>query len=87
MCKSFVYHFHINCENRQLVTILKLRPTGEVYLFLYAVINRYVKIGALICRATRVEEDPKVTQDIQCLWRGGGVALIQTKLQFPQPKR
>ena len=31
------------------------------------------------CHATGVEEDPKVTQDIQCLWRGGGAALIQTK--------
>ena len=39
------------------------------------------------CHATRVEEDPKVTQDIGCLQRGGGVALIQTKQQFPQPKR
>ena len=39
------------------------------------------------CHATRVEEDPMATQDIQCLWRGGGVALIQTKQQFPQPKR
>ena len=39
------------------------------------------------CHATRVEEDPKVTQNIQCLQRGGGVALIQTKQQFPQMKR
>ena len=31
------------------------------------------------CRATRVEENPKATQDIQCLRQGGGVALIQTK--------
>ena len=28
-----------------------------------------------ICHATRMEEGPKVTLDIQCLWRGGGVAL------------
>ena len=28
------------------------------------------------CRATRIEEDPKVTLDIRCLWGGGGVALI-----------
>ena len=28
-----------------------------------------------ICHATRMEEDPKVTLDIQCLWRGGGAAL------------
>ena len=40
-----------------------------------------------ICHATGIEEDPKVTQDIRCLRRGGGVALIQTKQQFPQPKR
>ena len=40
-----------------------------------------------ICHATGVEEDPKATQDIRCLWRGGGAALIQTKQQFPQPKR
>ena len=39
------------------------------------------------CHATGIEEDPKVTQDIQCLWWGGGAALIQTKQQFPQPKR
>ena len=39
------------------------------------------------CHATGVEEDPKVTQDIRCLWQGGGAALIQTKQQFPQPKR
>ena len=35
--------------------------------------------GQSICHATGVEEDPTVTQDIRCLWRGGGVALIQTK--------
>ena len=28
------------------------------------------------CRATGMEEDPKVTLDIQCLRRGGGAALI-----------
>ena len=28
-----------------------------------------------ICHATGIEEDPKVTLDIQCLRRGGGVAL------------
>ena len=39
------------------------------------------------CCATRVEEDPKATQDIGCLWRGGGAALIQTKQQFPRLKR
>ena len=27
------------------------------------------------CHATRMEEDPKVTLDIQCLWRGDEVAL------------
>ena len=32
-----------------------------------------------ICHATGVEEDPTVTQNIRCLWRGGGVALIQIK--------
>ena len=31
------------------------------------------------CHATGVEEDPTVTQNIRCLQRGGGVALIQTK--------
>ena len=39
------------------------------------------------CHATGIEEDPKATLDIRCLQRGGGVALIQTKQQFPQPKR
>ena len=39
------------------------------------------------CHATGIEEDPKATQDIQCLQRGGRAALIQTKQQFPQPKR
>ena len=33
------------------------------------------------CHATEAEEDPVVTQNIQCLQRGGGVALIQTKLK------
>ena len=28
------------------------------------------------CHATGIEEDPKVTLDIQCLRRGGGAALI-----------
>ena len=28
------------------------------------------------CHATRIEEDPKVTQDIRCLQRGGRAALI-----------
>ena len=28
------------------------------------------------CHATGVEEDPMVTQNIQCLWQGGGAALI-----------
>ena len=28
------------------------------------------------CRATRMEEDPKVTLDIQCLQQGGRAALI-----------
>ena len=31
------------------------------------------------CHATGVEEDPMATQNIQCLQRGGGMALIQTK--------
>ena len=35
-----------------------------------------------ICRATRMEEDPKVTLDIQCLWQGGGVALTLTYNYF-----
>ena len=29
-----------------------------------------------ICRATGMEECPKVTLDIQCLWQGGGAALM-----------
>ena len=45
-----------------------------------------IDLSLCICHATGVEEDPKVTQDIRCLWRGGGAALIQTKQQFPQPK-
>ena len=32
-----------------------------------------------ICRDTGAEEDPMATQDIRCLWQGGGAALIQTK--------
>ena len=35
-----------------------------------------------ICRATRMEEGPKVTLDIQCLWRGGRVALTLTNNYF-----
>ena len=35
-----------------------------------------------ICHATGMEEGPKVTLDIQCLWRGGGVALTSTNNYF-----
>ena len=35
-----------------------------------------------ICRATGMEEDPKVTLDIQCLQRGGKVALTLTYNYF-----
>ena len=35
-----------------------------------------------ICRATGMEEDPEVTLDIQCLWRGGGAALTLTNNYF-----
>ena len=35
-----------------------------------------------ICHATRMEEGPKVTLDIQCLWQGGGVALTSTNNYF-----
>ena len=43
--------------------------------------------GTKKCRAIRVEEDPKVTQNIRCLQQEGRAALIQTEQQFPQPKR
>ena len=42
----------------------------------YRQINDYYKARRHICRATGMEDDPKVTLDIQCLWQGGGVALI-----------
>ena len=35
-----------------------------------------------ICHATGMEEGPKVTLDIQCLWRGGGAALTSTNNYF-----
>ena len=35
-----------------------------------------------ICRATGMEEGPKVTLDIQCLRRGGGAALTSTNNYF-----
>ena len=35
-----------------------------------------------ICHATGMEEGPKVTLDIQCLQRGGGVALTSTNNYF-----
>ena len=35
----------------------------------------YIERCGDICHATGMEEPPKVTLDIQCLWRGGGVAL------------
>ena len=35
-----------------------------------------------ICRPTGMEEDPKVTLDIQCLQQGGGVALTSTNNYF-----
>ena len=43
--------------------------------------NIYKQMGsqrtkANICHATGIEDDPKATLDIQCLWRGGTVALI-----------
>ena len=35
-----------------------------------------------MCRATGMEEGPKVIIDIQCLWRGGGAALTVTNNYF-----
>ena len=35
----------------------------------------YLTLTTHICHATGMEEGPKVTLDIQCLRRGGGVAL------------
>ena len=35
-----------------------------------------------ICHATGMEEGPKVTLDIQCLWQGGGAALTSTNNYF-----
>ena len=35
-----------------------------------------------ICHATRMEEDPKVTLDIQCLQQGGRAALISMNNYF-----
>ena len=37
--------------------------------------HRHFRLYQYICHATGMEEDPKVTPDIQCLWPGGGVAL------------
>ena len=34
------------------------------------------------CHATGMEEDPKVTLDIQCLWGGGKAALTLTYNYF-----
>ena len=34
------------------------------------------------CRATRMEEGPKVTLDFQCLWQGGRAALTLTYNYF-----
>ena len=39
----------------------------------------YGPVFLSICHATGVEEDPMMTQNIRCLWRGGGAALIQIK--------
>ena len=35
-----------------------------------------------ICHATRMDEGPKVTLDIQCLQQGGSVALTSTNNYF-----
>ena len=40
--------------------------------------NLQLKPSPPICRATRMEEHPKVTLDIQCLQGGGGVASTST---------
>ena len=38
--------------------------------------NTNTDSDASVCHATGMEEDPKVTLDIQCLRRRGGAALI-----------
>ena len=60
--------------------IIKSYGTDIEYIFLlFEPLQIPVYTPQGICRATGVEEDPAATQNIRCLWQGGGVALIQIK--------
>ena len=70
-------------------SIVILSPSGKKLLkgqlwaeVIQATIWGHMKILPSICRATGMEETPKAALDIQCLWRGGGVALTSTTNKF-----
>ena len=65
----------INIETCAMSGIVIVIPDIPVTIMLNQLTLKHLNI----CHATGVEEDPMATQDIQCLQRGGGVALIQTK--------
>ena len=46
----------------------------------------YYEARRHICHATGMEEGPKVTLDIQCLWQGGGADLTLTNNYFIHQK-
>ena len=69
-------------DNRQ--PIGKIKPTDKIVMMpsLFDGTKpamskqHYERFNLYICHATGIEDDPKATLDIQCLRRGGGVALI-----------
>ena len=61
----------MNIETYAMSGIAIIVPDIPVTLIL----DQLILIHLNICHATGMEEDPKVTLDIQCLRRGGGAAL------------
>ena len=39
-----------------------------IYIYMYTYIYIYIYIYMYICHVTGIEEDPKATPDIRCLW-------------------
>ena len=62
-------------SNRYNLLLRQMHEMQTIHHFALLLFKNYLTI----CHATRAEEDPMVTQNIRCVWQGGGVALIQTK--------
>ena len=79
-----IYHQYNRYESALDDTLIGIESLSSGYLTHHILdqktLSRCLKaVKDNICHATRAEEDPTVTQNIQCLQRGGRVALIQTK--------